>query len=304
MDKISAGFIGLGNIGTPMARRILGAGYPLVVFDVRAEQMAALAKGGAKTARSAADVATRSDVVLLSLPTSREVEQVTLGEEGVAAGARRGLIVVDLTSGDPKRTASICARLAERGVTMLDAGVSGGVYGAEAGTLGIMVGGDAQALERVRPVLQQIGSNIFHLGPSGAGHLTKALNNYLALTNFLTSLEALAVATKAGLDPAVVTDAINASGGSSWVMQKRIPNFVLKGDFSFRGGMAIDLTVKDLAAACQAARERGVPTPIADLVHELYVRFQNEMGAKTPSAGIARAYDRWAGRPIRDSGHR
>ena len=301
---IPVGFIGLGNIGTPMARRVLRAGYPLVVFDVRAEQMAALSKDGATPARSPSDVAARSEVVLLSLPTSREVEQVTLGEEGVASGARRGLIVVDLTSGEPKRTANICARLAERGVTMLDAGVSGGVYGAEAGTLGIMVGGDAQALERVRPVLQHIGSNIFHLGPSGAGHLTKALNNYLALTNFLTALEALAVATKAGLDPAVVTDAINASGGSSWVLQKRIPNFVLKGDFSFRGGMAIDLTVKDLAAACQAAREQGVPTPIADLVHDMYVRFGNEMGAKTPSAGIARAYDRWAGKPIRDSEHR
>ncbi len=301
---IPVGFIGLGNIGTPMARRVLRAGYPLVVFDVRAEQMAALSKDGATPARSPSDVAARSEVVLLSLPTSREVEQVTLGEEGVASGARRGLIVVDLTSGEPKRTANICARLAERGVTMLDAGVSGGVYGAEAGTLGIMVGGDTQALERVRPVLQHIGSNIFHLGPSGAGHLTKALNNYLALTNFLTALEALAVATKAGLDPAVVTDAINASGGSSWVLQKRIPNFVLKGDFSFRGGMAIDLTVKDLAAACQAAREQGVPTPIADLVHDMYVRFGNEMGAKTPSAGIARAYDRWAGKPIRDSEHR
>ena len=138
---IPVGFIGLGNIGAPMARRVLRAGHPLAVFDVRAGQMAALVTDGAAAALSPADVAARSGVVLLSLPTSREVEEVTLGEDGVASGARRGLVVVDLTSGDPKRTASICARLAERGVTMLDAGVSGGVFGAEAGTLGIMVGG-------------------------------------------------------------------------------------------------------------------------------------------------------------------
>ena len=160
-------------------------------------------------------MASRCDTILLSLPNSPTVEEVALGKNGISEGASPGMIVVDLTSGNPPHTAQICARLAEKSIHFIDAGVSGGVPGAEAATLGIMVGGDGEFFERARPILEKIGSNLYHMGPIGSGHMTKALNNFLAATNLAAASEALVVATKAGLDPEKVVAAFNASSGRS-----------------------------------------------------------------------------------------
>ena len=253
------GFIGIGNIGTPMSLNVLRGGYPLVVYDTRPSQMEPLLREGAQAATSPRDVASRCGTILLSLPNSPIVEQVTLGESGIVEGAEADTVVVDLTSGNPPHTATICARLAEKGIHFIDAGVSGGIPGAEAATLGIMIGGDGEVFERARPVLEKIGTNLYHMGPIGSGHMTKALNNFLAATNLAAASEALVVATKAGLDPEKVVAAFNASSGRSRATEERIPNFVLKGDFGYRGGMAMELIVKDLATACGVGKDQGRP---------------------------------------------
>lgn len=298
-DKV--GFIGIGNIGTPMSLNVLRAGYPLVVYDIRSSQMEPLLRDGAEAAASPSDVASRCKTILLSLPNSHVVEQVTLGERGIIEGAEPDTVVVDLTSGNPPHTAMICARLAEKGIHFIDAGVSGGIRGAEAATLGIMIGGDGEVFERMRPILGKIGSNLFHMGPIGAGHMTKALNNFLAATNLAAACEAMVVATKAGLDPEKVVAAFNASSGRSWATEVRIPNFVLKGDFSYRGGMAMELIVKDLATACGIGKDQGVPMFIANLMHQLLMRISDEIGAKTPNIAVARAFEQWAGVEVRSS---
>ena len=295
------GFIGIGNIGTLMSLNILRAGYPLVVYDIVPSQMEPLLGAGAEPATSPRDVASRCQTILLSLPNSPIVEQVTLGEGGIIEGAATGAIVVDLTSGNPPHTAEICARLTERGIHFIDAGVSGGLPGAEAATLGIMIGGDGEVFERVRPILEKIGTNLFHMGPIGSGHMTKALNNYLAATNLAAASEALVVATKAGLDPEKVVAAFNASSGRSRATEERIPNFVLKGDFSHRGGMAMDLIVKDLATACGIGKDQGVPMFVANLMHQLLMRISDEIGPKTPNIAVARAFEQWAGVEARGS---
>jgi 3-hydroxyisobutyrate dehydrogenase-like beta-hydroxyacid dehydrogenase len=291
----TVGFIGVGNIGNPMARRLLGAGFQLVVFDTRADALDRLVQAGAQAASSPAEVARRAHRICLSLPVSTVVEQVCLGADGIVEGASPGAIVVDLTSGNPPQTVRIGAALQARGVHLIDAGVSGGLPGAEAGTLGIMVGGLQPAYEACRPILQAIGKNIFYMGATGAGHLTKALNNFCAAANYLAACEAVTVATKAGLDPVKVVAAIDASSGASFATAQRLPKFVLKGDFSYGGGMAMELMVKDIASALAAGKEAGVPMPVAGLAQQLFHLAQAVLGEKAPNHSAVKIYEQWAG---------
>jgi 2-hydroxy-3-oxopropionate reductase len=289
------GFIGLGNIGNPMSRRVLGANFSLVVYDLNPEASERLVKEGAERASSPKDVASRTQKICLSLPTSPIVEAVCLGKGGIIEGASAGTVVIDLTSGNPPHTAQIAARLAEKDIHMIDAGVSGGVPGAETGTLGIMVGGDEKIYEECLPVLKAIGQNIFHMGKIGAGHMTKALNNFCSAANYLAASEAITVATKAGLDPAKVVAAINASSGMSFATMRRFPQFVLKGDFSHRGGMATELIVKDVATALGIGKEMGVPMFIAGLVQQLYQLAQAIQGPQAPNQSAVKLYEEWGG---------
>ena len=302
VDKV--GFIGIGNIGTPMARNVLKGGHPLVIYDVRPGQMAPLVAEGAEAAESPRDVASRCNTILLSLPNSPIVEEVTLGKDGIAEGAQPGTIVVDLTSGNPPHSASICERLKERGILFIDAGVSGGMPGAEAGTLGIMIGGDAQVFEEVRPILDKIGSNLYHMGPIGAGHMTKSLNNFVSAATLAATLEAVSVSTKAGLDPEKVVAAINASSGRNRNSEERIPRHVLTGDYSYRGGMAIELLVKDLATACGVGKDQGVPMFIANNIHQILMKIADEIGHQTTNIAMAKSFESWAGVDMRSPQHR
>ena len=288
------GFIGLGNIGNPMARNVLGAGFQLVAHDAQPEALQRLVDAGAQPADSPRAVASAARTVCLSLPTSAEVEVVCFGAGGIVEGAAPGTTVIDLTSGNPPQTAAIGARLREAGIALIDAGVSGGVPGAEQGTLGIMVGGSIEAYEASLPVLEAIGSQVFHLGELGAGHLTKALNNFCSAASYLALAEAMTVATKAGLDPQKVLGAINASSGRSWASENRFPKFVLSGDFSSRGGMATELMVKDLANALAGGKEQGVPMPLAGLVQQLFMLSQALHGEQSPNQVAVRMYEQWA----------
>lgn len=295
------GFIGLGNIGRPMATNILEKLGRLTAFDIDAARVRALSEAGAAAAGSLEELTSKARVILLSLPTSAEVESVLLGEGGVAGFAAPGTLIIDLTSGSPTRSQDIAKRLAQRGIRYIDAGVSGGVAGAEAATLGIMTGGSDADMADAMPYLQAIGKTIVHMGPVGAGHMTKSLNNLLLAANMVVASEALALAAKAGLAPEKVVAAINGSSGRSYITEYRFPNFILKGDFSSRGGMAMSLLVKDVAIACDAAKSSGVTMFVGNLVHQMLMRISDELGSTAPNQSVARAIEGWAGVQIRAS---
>ena len=297
------GFVGLRNIGNPMATNVLKKLGGVIVFDINADRVKLLTDAGATAAPSLEKLASDAQVILLSLPTSAEVESVLLSEQGVAAFAASGTLVIDLTSGSPPRSKDIAARLAQRAIRYIDAGVSGGIAGAEAGTLGIMVGGSDADVAAAMPYLQAIGTTIVHMGAVGAGHMTKSLNNLLLAANMVVASEALALAAKAGLAPDKVVAAIHGSSGRSYITEYRFPNFVLKGDFSSRGGMAMSLLVKDVAIACDAAKSSGVTMFVGNLVHQMLMRISDELGSTAPNQSVARAIEDWAHVKIRADGN-
>ena len=293
------GFVGLGNIGGPMAGTLLRTFKSATVFDLDAARMRALAPQGGTPAASLADLAHASSVILLSLPTSREVEAVLLGADGIASAAKPGTLVIDLTSGNPVASKAMAATLARQDIHYVDAGVSGGVAPAQNGTLGIMIGGADEDVARAMPYLEVLGKTIVHIGPVGAGHMTKSLNNLLLASNMVAAAEALSLAAKAGLDPAKVTAAINGSSGRSWVSEYRVPNFVLKGDFGAHTGMAIALLIKDVAIACETAKANDVTMFTGSLIHQMLMRIGKEVGANLPNTNVMRAIENWNGVQIR-----
>lgn len=259
----SVGFIGLGNMGGRMTRCITREGRAVLGFDMRTES---IAESGAAAASSAADVVVQSDIVLISLPDSKIVEAVVFDDEAFLASIRTGQIVVDLSTAAPASTKKIAAILADRGAFYIDAGISGGAAGADAGTLTLMVGGDTSALERVRPVLEYFASNIFHVGESGAGHTVKLLNNFLNAVTLAATAEAMVAAKKADLDLGVVLDVINASSGVSFASLNRFPK-IITGDY-LEGGLTNTLMLKDVTLYLDLVAELGVvslnaPGPIA-----------------------------------------
>ena len=252
------GFVGLGNMGGRMTRRLVGAGIRVVGYDTRPGQAAS---AGADPAGALGDVCDGTEVVLLSLPDSRAVEAVVFGTRPEADGlldfARPGQVIIDLSTSAPSSTQRIAAALAERGVAYLDAGISGGAAAAAKGTLTIMVGGSADALESVRWVFGPIAAKIVHMGDSGAGHSTKLLNNFLNAVTLAATAEVMVAAKKAGLDLAAVLDVINSSSGVSFASTNRFPH-IIKGDY-LEGGLTSNLMTKDVVAYVDHVRELGVP---------------------------------------------
>lgn len=250
------GFIGVGNIGTPMCHHLLNAGHAVLVYDIDPSNLARMVNLGAQQAESPKAAAEVCDIVFSSLPGPREVEEVALGARGLIEGARPGLLYADLSTNFPAVAERICTALAAKGVTMLDAPVSGGVAGAERGTLAVMVGGDKQAFEICKPLFEQFGANIFHVGKIGSGCVAKLVNNMLAFANSVAAFEGMLIGTKAGVDPQMLHDIVQASSGSSWAM-RQLPEKVFAGDFS--PGFTIDLAYKDLRLALEMGDEFSVP---------------------------------------------
>ncbi|MCH1881364.1 NAD(P)-dependent oxidoreductase [Agrococcus sp. ARC_14] len=255
MAETRIGFIGLGNMGGRMARCITGAGDALLGFDPRA---AAIDEAGAIPAETAAAVVAGSDVVLLSLPDSKVVEAVVNGDPAFLASVREGQLIVDLSTAAPESTRRIAADLAARGATYLDAGISGGAAAAERGTLTLMVGGDADALERVRPVLDRFSAQVFLCGASGAGHTVKLLNNFLNASALSATAEVMVAAKKADLDLATVLDVLNASSGVNFATLNRFPK-IITGDY-LKGGLTNSLMLKDVTLYLELLAELGVPS--------------------------------------------
>ncbi len=258
----SVGFIGVGNMGNPMAGNVLKAGFPLTVFDKHAPAMANLVGAGAKAGGSAADVVDRSEIVLTCLPASPDVEAAYLEPGGLVERARPGMILIDLSSVLPSTPRTIEPRARARGVHFLEAPVSGGVSGARAATLAVMVGGDAAVLERARPVLRALGPNVFHVGAVGAGNTVKAINNMMSCVNALAMMEGVAVGLKAGLDPMTIYEVVKASSGSSKSLE-RLPTAIVPRKFD--PGFKVRLMNKDLETFTAIAKELHVPVSFANV---------------------------------------
>jgi len=259
---VSVGFIGVGNMGNPMAGNVLKAGFPMTVFDKSTKAMENLVKGGAKAAASVDDVVKAADVILTCLPMSPDVEGLYLGAGGLIEKARPGTILIDLSSVLPSTPRKLEPAAKARGLHFLEAPVSGGTSGAKAGTLAIMVGGDAQVLEKVRAVLQPIGPNIFHVGPVGAGNTVKAINNMMACVNSLAMMEGVVLGAKAGLDPMIVYEVVKASSGGSKALE-RIPTALVPR--KFEPGFKVQLMNKDLETFNTIAKELHVPVSFSNV---------------------------------------
>jgi 3-hydroxyisobutyrate dehydrogenase-like beta-hydroxyacid dehydrogenase len=258
----SVGFIGVGNMGNPMAENVLKKGFPMIVFDKSAKTMENLVKAGAKAAASAGDVVAASEVTLTSLPGSPEVEEAYLGGGGLIERAKAGSVLIDLSSVLPSTPRKLEAGCKARGVHFLEAPVSGGVTGARAATLAIMTGGDAAVLERVRPILRAIGPNIHHVGPAGAGNTVKAINNMMSSVNAIAMYEGLIVGLKAGLDLKTVSDIIKQSSGNSNALARVDRALIPR---NFEPGFKVALMNKDLETFNTIAKELHVPVSFANV---------------------------------------
>jgi 3-hydroxyisobutyrate dehydrogenase len=247
---VTVGVVGLGNMGGRIARRLVDGGEEVVGFDLDA---ARAADAGARPAASLAALAGAADVVLLSLPDSRAIEAVV---DELEPHLRSGQVVVDLSTAAPASTAALHERLARHGVAYVDAGISGGAAGAEAGTLTIMAGGEAAALDAVRPVLAHFAATVHHMGASGSGHVAKLLNNFLNAISLAATAEVMVAARKAGLDLRQLLEVVNTSSGVNFATLNRFPRIV-EGDY-LEGGLTSDLMAKDLMLYLELVRDLGV----------------------------------------------
>lgn len=293
-----AAFLGLGAIGTPMARHLATGPFDLVVWNRTASRADAFVQAhGARRVASPADAARDRDVVITCLPTSRDVASLLDGPDGLLAALAPGATLLDCTSGDPATSRAIAARLAERQVRFVDAPVSGGVSGAEAGTLTVMCGGDADDVARVRPVLEAFGRRIVHAGPVGAGHALKAVNNALLGLHIWGAAEGLAALAKSGVRPDLALEVINASSGRANATENLFPQRVLTGAFprTFRAA----LLDKDVGIAADLARDAQVPSPLLQLTAELWRLAHRELGEEADHVEAVRVVERLAGVALR-----
>ena len=261
------GFIGLGIMGRGMANNLLKAGFKVRVWNRTASRMEPLVEAGAEAGSSPADVAAHSDIIVTCVSDTPDVERVLLGEDGVIHGAKPGSLVIDCSTISPQATKEFAAKLAEKGIHMLDAPVSGGSEGAAKGTLSIMVGGDEDQFQRALPVLQAMGKTITHIGPIGSGQTVKLVNQVLVVGNCLAMCEALLLAQAGGVDLQKTYEAISQGAAGSWMFTTRGPQ-IMKRDW--RPGFTIALQQKDLRLVLDAADELGVPLLGTSTIFNLY----------------------------------
>lgn len=274
MHKIA--FIGLGNMGAPMALNLLKAGFALRVFDLSAGPLQRLAEAGAEIAERPADAVADADAVISMLPASEHVQRLYLGADGVLAAVPAGALLIDCSTIAAATAREVAAAAAARGLTMIDAPVSGGTAGAAAGTLTFIVGGTAEAFERARPLLGAMGRNLFHAGGNGAGQVAKICNNMLLGIQMIGTIEALQLGVASGVDATVLSDIMARSSGRNWTLEVYNPwpgvmdNAPAARGYS--GGFGSDLMLKDLGLAAEAAAAVQAPIALGALARELYRR--------------------------------
>ncbi len=294
------GFIGTGNMGNPMAANLIRAGHQLTVHDLRREAATNLLEMGAEWADSPRDAVPGNEVVFTSLPVPRDVEVVLLGEGGILEGAGEGSIYVDLSTNSPtviRRLHEVCAA---KGISVLDAPVSGGTYGAAAGTLAVMVGGEERVFNQVKPALDAVGSHVVYCGDIGSGSVCKICNNLLSMGIGVLLSEALTMGVKAGVDLAVLADVIANSSGSCRRLTEKFPRFLFQGNFE--PGFATALAAKDVRLATDLGREYGIPMDLANLVDQRHVEAMFRGWGAEDSDAVARIQEEKAGVQLRLNG--
>jgi len=297
MTVENVGFIGLGIMGSGMARNLLKAGFKVRVWNRSPERMQPLLDAGASAGDDPADVAAHSEITVVCVSDTPDVEQVILGERGVIEGAAAGSLVIDTSTISPHATREIGAKLAEKSIHLLDAPISGGSEGAAQGTLSIMVGGDADQFERAQPVFQAMGRTITHVGPQGAGQTVKLVNQILVVINALAVSEALLFAQAGGLDLKKTLDAVSQGAAGSWMLSYRGPQMIER---DWQPGFTIDLQQKDLRLALEAAEQFGVPTIGTGLVSQLYRTLQAQGQGGDGNHALVRALENLAGIQLGD----
>ena len=291
------GFIGLGRMGHPMARNLARAGYGLVAHDIDRDALdRARDATGAEAPGSLKAAAERCEAVITMLPDGNAVRGVVLGSGGAGdcllAGLSRGSVLIDMSSSSPLGTRTLGAQLAERGVAMVDAPVSGGVRKAVDATLSIMVGGDAQSIARCRPIIEAMGGQIFMTGPLGSGHAMKALNNYVSAAGLVAAAEGVLAAQRFGLDPGNVVDILNASTGMNNSTLNKFHQFILSRKFD--SGFSLDLMVKDLNTALDIARSTGTPAPLGEACLKGWTDAQAALGPGLDHTAVVRYWEKLA----------
>ncbi len=291
------GVIGLGIMGAPMARNLLRAGFPLVVWNRTPARADALVAEGAERAATAREVAERAEVTITMLSDTPDVEAVYRSPGGILAGAGAGDVLIDMSTIAPRVARELAEEAAARGAAMLDAPVSGGDVGAIEGTLSIMVGGDAQALERARPVLETLGSRVTHVGASGSGQVVKACNQVVVALTLEALGEALVLGSKAGVEPAAIVEALGGGLAASRVLELRGPKLLAR---DFEPGFKLDLHAKDLAIVLETARELGVALPGTAVVDQLFHAEQSRGHGEADNSTVVRALEALAQHAIGD----
>ncbi len=276
--KERIGFIGIGIMGQGMTRNLLKAGFDLTIWNRTEEKMTPIVEAGAQAGENPADVAAKSDVIVLCVSDTPDVDEVLFGEDGVLEGAREGALVVDCSTISPIQTQAFAEKLAERGVHMLDAPISGGSEGAAKGTLSIMVGGEAEQFERALPVLNAMGKTITRVGGNGAGQMVKLVNQILVVNGMLALAEAFLFAQAGGLDLEKTLQAVAGGAAGSWALSNRGPQIIER---DWRPGFMIDLQQKDVRLILEAAGELGVPVLGCSNAYHFYRTLQKRgLGAE------------------------
>lgn len=286
------GFIGLGIMGQGMSANLLKAGFPLTVWNRTRSKTESLVEQGANAAATPSEVAASSDIVIICVSDTPDVEAVVLGEDGVLAGIEPGSVVIDCSTISPIVTRELHEKLAEKDVAMLDAPISGGSEGAANGTLSIMVGGEAAVFNRARPVFEAMGKKITHVGGAGAGQTVKLVNQILVVGNMLAVSEALLLAQAGGVDLQKTLEAVSAGAAGSWMLSNRGPQAIRR---DWRPGFTIDLQQKDVRLILDAAAQLGVPVPGTALIHQLYNTLQKQGLGSDGNHALVRALENLAG---------
>ncbi len=280
------GFIGLGIMGAPMASHLVRAGFEVAVWNRTASRCDPLAELGATIASSPSEVAAYSEVTISCVTNSPDVEAIVFGPGGLIEGAKPGSVYIDMSTISPAVARKVGAALAERGVAMLDAPVSGGDVGAKAGTLAIMVGGEADVFERCLPVLQAMGKTIVHVGPGGSGQVVKLCNQVAGGLNLLAMSEAITLARRSGVDPSKMLEVVSAGAAGSWMLSNLAPRAV-KGDFA--PGFMVELQQKDLGLVLESAAESSTSLPGTALVQQLFRTLEARGRGKDGTQALADA---------------
>ena len=298
-NGLNVGFIGLGVMGSPMATHLARAGHRMTLADANfatAETLAKTLGGDALAVRTPHEVAERSDVVITMLPNGQVVKQVALGDDGLLSGWRPGTLLLDTSSSEPWLTQQTAAALQERGIGMVDAPVSGAQWGAQEAALVFMVGGAAEDLERVRPLLLRMGPSIFHLGALGCGHAMKCINNLITAMTFSATSEGLVIGKRYGLDPEAMVRVLNVSTGMSWISKTHIEQRVLSR--AFDDPFKLELMLKDVGIANALARETGTSAPISALGQQLWQAASRSAGPGASVSELARWVEGQSGTEI------